>query len=64
MVTLSETRLPDAAQLADTLANFVENNSYDPDAVDWEMFERFSARSSARILAEAAATALERAGRS
>ncbi len=52
-IDLTETRLPDPHELAETLVAFIERNEYDPAKVDWAQFEAYSARESARALAAA-----------
>jgi hypothetical protein len=52
VVTLSETRLPEPTAIADALER-IAILPYDADAVDWQAFEAFSARESARIFAAA-----------
>jgi hypothetical protein len=51
-VTLEETRLPSAVEVAEALERVV-TTPYDADAVDWRAFAAFSARESARKLAAA-----------
>ena len=58
-LSLSETRLPDAAQIASALQSFAAM-PYDAARVDWSAFERYSARENARILAGAMDEALAR----
>jgi hypothetical protein len=53
VVTLAEERLPDPDVLATTLARFMRDTSYDPNNVRWELFDDYSARASAKVLAEA-----------
>lgn len=58
-LTLSETRLPSAADVASALAR-IATMPYDPVAVDWQAFEAFSARGSARLMAAAMDEAMAR----
>jgi hypothetical protein len=60
VVTLTEDRLPDAGELAAAIASFVRNPQYSPNLVQWNAFEAFSARNSARSLARAVDQALLR----
>ena len=60
VIKLQDGELPPTEQLADELARFLRNPDYDPDQVEWEVMEEFSARASARTLAKAARLALER----
>jgi len=53
VVTLSEQHLPDPETLCATLAAFMRDRRYDPAEVRWELFEEYSARSSAKVLASA-----------
>jgi hypothetical protein len=53
VVTLTEERLPDPEALASTLAAFMRDTTYDPSKVRWELFEDYSARSSAKVLGQA-----------
>jgi hypothetical protein len=59
-ITFAEGHLPSAAVVAAALRRFVERDWYDPGAVDWSVFERYSARESARRLAAAMDDAIER----
>lgn len=59
VVTLTGAALPDAVDLAGTLAGLMEAPDYDPERVDWAAFEAYSARSSARELAGALDRAVE-----
>jgi hypothetical protein len=58
-VTLTEDRLPQAEQLAAKLSAFIRDQHYSPDEVLWNAFDAYSARNSARMLAEALDRALE-----
>jgi hypothetical protein len=51
--TFTPDRLPEVAELSDSLERFLTDSRYDPDQVDMEAFRRVSARESARILAAA-----------
>ena len=62
VVTLEEHDLPPAAQLAAALAELMEADPAAEPAVRWDMLEAYSARASARILAEALDRALARNG--
>jgi hypothetical protein len=53
VVTLTEERLPEPEALATTLAEFMRDTAYDPGYVRWELFEDYSARSSAKVLGQA-----------
>ena len=59
VVTLTESRLPIASDLALRLATFVRDPQYSVDQVLWDAFEAYSARNSARLLASAVERALE-----
>ena len=59
VVTLTESRLPDASDLALRLAEFIRDPQYSVDQVLWHAFEAYSARNSARLLASAVDRALE-----
>jgi hypothetical protein len=63
VVTFADGELPGAHQIADALERLVEGDDYDPNAVRGEVFEAYSARQSARVLAEAAEQASGRARR-
>ena len=52
--------LPRPEEVAAALTAFVRSPAYNPDAVAWERFEEYSARSSARKLADALDRALAR----
>lgn len=52
-IVVREGELPDPAAVAANLQSLVEYPNYDPDAVDWSAFDAYSARNSARLLAEA-----------
>lgn len=58
-VTFSSNRLPEIQELAASLARFLENPEYSADLVQWDCFEKYSARASAQILANAVESALE-----
>ncbi|SKA37210.1 hypothetical protein SAMN02745126_05908 [Enhydrobacter aerosaccus] len=53
VLTLTETELPSPQAVAHALSGFLEDRSYDPDAVDSATYESLSARQSTRQLAEA-----------
>jgi hypothetical protein len=53
VITLSESTLPPAEDLARRLEQFVYANNYSEARVRWEVLEKYSARESARILAAA-----------
>lgn len=59
-IRLSETALPSADAVCAALHAFVENKNYAPDRVDWQVFDGFSARESARRMAAALDEAYER----
>ena len=59
IVTLTETQLPAAKELASALAGFVRNPKYSANKVRWNVFEAYSARNSARMLANALELAVE-----
>ena len=59
VVTLTEDRLPEAEELAGKLASFVRDPQYSADDVRWDAFDAYSARNSARVLANAIDRALE-----
>ena len=61
VVTLTETALPAAADVADALQSFMDDKAYDADSVDRATFDAYSARSSTRALATALDRACERA---
>jgi hypothetical protein len=63
VVTLAEDRLPDPEALATTLARFMQDKSYDPKHVNWELFEEYSARSTTRVLGRALDEAYARSRR-
>ena len=52
-IVLPEGRVPDPDVLAAEVQAMVERPAYDVDAVDWAAFDAYSARNSARLLAEA-----------
>ena len=53
VLTLTESELPTAAQVAAGLKSLLEGNTYDAAAVDWEAFESYTARESTRLFVEA-----------
>ena len=57
-VTISEHSLPTPEQLASVLAGFVSEPRYDAQSVRWSALEAYSARESARSLANAVELAL------
>jgi hypothetical protein len=57
VLTVTEGALPAAAEVADGLRSFIDDKTYDADAVDRAAFDAFSARASTQALA----TALDRA---
>lgn len=59
VVTLDETRLPASTAIADALQHLV-TAPYNAEAIDWGAFEAFSARESARVMAESMDEALRR----
>jgi hypothetical protein len=59
VVTLTGDRLPEAGELATRLAAFVRDPQYTADQVRWDVFAKYSARNSARFLADALDSALE-----
>jgi hypothetical protein len=58
-VTFSQGNLPEARELADELAAFVRDPQYSAEKVQWCAFEAYSARNSARLLADAIDSALD-----
>jgi hypothetical protein len=60
VVTLTETALPAAADMADALQSFMDDKAYDAASVDRAAFDAYSARSSTRALATALDRACER----
>ena len=58
-LTLNETTLPRVEDVADALQRIV-TMQFDPDYVDWSAFESYSARNSAKAMAEAMTTAADR----
>jgi hypothetical protein len=58
-VTFSEDNVPDAQELAAALAAFIRDPRYSAKNVRWGAFEAYSARNSARLLADAVDSALE-----
>lgn len=62
VLTLTEGSLPAPADVAEVLRSFVDDETYDADAVDSATFDTYSARASARMLATALDLAGERAG--
>lgn len=63
VVSFAEGELPSPESIAIQLKRLLEHDDYDPSAVRWEVLEAFSARSSARVLAEALDRACQRRGR-
>ena len=61
VLTLSETALPGATDVAAALRWFADGTGYDPDAVDRAAFDAYSARGSTQALAAALDLACERA---
>jgi glycosyltransferase involved in cell wall biosynthesis len=59
IMTLTETRLPSAKELASALASFIRDPKYSAAEVKWNVLDKYSARNSARLLAGALNTALE-----
>ena len=59
VVTFTERHLPEAKDLAGALRTFIRDPQYSPDRVHWPIFEAYSARNSARMLAGAVDRALE-----
>lgn len=62
VMTLTETEMPSAASVAAELETLIEDRTYNADAVDRTGFETYSARQSARALAEALDRACARQG--
>lgn len=62
VLTLAEDRLPSPDAVAQGVADIMAGIDYDPQAVERTTFEAWSARASARALAEALDTALARSG--
>jgi hypothetical protein len=58
-VTFTEASLPAARELAISLASFIRDPQYCAEAVRWEAFDAYSARNSAKSLAEAIGSALQ-----
>jgi len=61
VLTLTQEALPAASDVADGLQSFMDDKSYDADAIDRAAFDAYSARQSTRALAEALDLAYERA---
>lgn len=61
VLTLTEGALPAAGEVADGLRSFIDDKTYDADAVDRVAFDAFSARASTQALATALDLACERA---
>jgi hypothetical protein len=61
VVTLTETALPGAGEVARALQALVADTSHDADVVDRTAFDAYSARGSTRALAAALDLACERA---
>lgn len=55
--------LPTPDAVASALKQFISSDGYDPDRVQWEFFEQFSAREATRSLARALDQAYEQAAR-
>jgi hypothetical protein len=64
VVRLSENTLPAREELARQLEQFVYANTYSEDHVRWDVLEKHSARTSARVLAEALDESMRRTHRS
>jgi hypothetical protein len=62
VVTLTETALPGAGEVAGALRALMADTSHDADTVDRTVFDAYSARGSTRALAAALDLACERAG--
>lgn len=62
VMTLTDTEMPSAASVATELVKLLEDTTYNADAVDRTGFETYSARQSARALAEALDLACARHG--
>jgi hypothetical protein len=58
-VTFRGERIPNGREIAIALADFIREPQYDAEAVQWNAFEAYSARNSARILAAAVDDAME-----
>jgi hypothetical protein len=58
-VTFSEDALPHSTELATILATFIRDPQYCAGKVRWDLFDAYSARNSARLLAAAVDRALE-----
>jgi hypothetical protein len=58
-IPLSERALPEPARIASRLQSFVEDRVFSPERVRWGEFDTFSARESARQMADALSEALE-----
>jgi hypothetical protein len=58
-VTFTEEQIPSGCEIAIALGDFIRDPQYDVEAVEWNAFETYSARNSARILAAAVADAME-----
>jgi hypothetical protein len=61
VLTVTETALPGASDVAGALGSFMADTSYDADAVDRGAFDAYSARASTRALAAALDLACQRA---
>lgn len=61
VLTLTQEALPAASDVADGLQSFMDDKSYDAEAVDRAAFDAYSARESTRALAAALDQACERA---
>jgi glycosyltransferase involved in cell wall biosynthesis len=53
VVDFSDRGVPSAGDVADSLQSFLTEYEYDPDQVEWDMFEQYSARETTRVLADA-----------
>lgn len=53
VVTFGDAELPSPSLLAEHVQRMIEHDDYDAGRVNWQLLEAFSARSSARVLAEA-----------
>jgi hypothetical protein len=64
VVSFGDGELPAVEALGAALEDFTLRAAYDPERVDWQVFEQYSARSSAKALAQALDAALARQPRS
>jgi hypothetical protein len=60
VLTLTEQTMPSPAEIGREIERLVLGNEFDPCTVDWSVFDSYSARQSARALAEALDRARER----